>query len=210
MFCGKCGANNTEGATFCKSCGEKLGEAVSAELSGSKKNNNKVIGIVAVSVLAVVIVVCFAVFAGGRSYKATIEDLITSTFEIDARTIISLIPEEAIEYALDKEDMSKRELIEEIDYQLEKSVKQYDRYFDNWEYSYEITEVVDTTGKKLKGIKEDYKDELDIAVKAAKNVTVETKITADDDFENTNSMELLLIKVGNSWYLDVYSMGDLF
>ena len=46
-------------------------------------------------------------------------------------------------------------------------------------------------------------------VSAAKSVEVELTVTSDET-ESSNSLDVSLIKVGRSWYLDAMSMGNLF
>ena len=78
----------------------------------------------------------------------------------------------------------------------------------NWKMSYEILAVEDMKGDDLDDIKDSYED-ADIKVSAAKKVEVEIMITADET-ENSNTLDVSLIKVGRSCYLDTLSMGSFF
>ena len=60
----------------------------------------------------------------------------------------------------------------------------------------------------MKDIKDAYED-ADVEVSAAKNVEVELTVTADET-ESSNSLDISLVKIGRSWYLDMMSMGGLF
>jgi len=60
MFCGKCGANNLDGATFCKECGAKL-SGTSTEKQNNKKRKSRIL-------LPVAIVLVILLVAGGTLY----------------------------------------------------------------------------------------------------------------------------------------------
>lgn len=93
---------------------------------------------------------------------------------------------------------------------LEDYLETVDDYYDNWNYSQKIAEVEDFSTKELKSLREDYEDEFDVKIKAAKTVTIDITITADDDTEVLNSFDVIVIKIGNSWYVDISSMGGMF
>lgn len=206
MFCGKCGAQNLDGMAFCKECGAPLNGAggvgvVQANQAAGKRN--RIIGIAAVAVIAIVVVTIVVSLFGGRGYKSTVNEFIKATFSANGETIVSLIPDEMVKVACEEEDMTKKEFVEYLTEELENSLEYLDRYYDDWSYTYEITETEDYSSKTLRSLKGEYEDEIDIKVKAAKTVTVETTITADDDTETSNSFDIVVIKVGNSWYIDV-------
>ena len=50
---------------------------------------------------------------------------------------------------------------------------------------------------------------MDVKVSAAKTVEVEVNIHSDET-ETSNSMDISLIKVGRSWYIDINSMYNLY
>lgn len=215
-FCGQCGARIPPDDRFCPECGAPT-HASSAiginpgpdhAIHGSEKKN-RTVGLVAVGVAVVVLaVLAFALF-GGRGYKSTVGKFVKASFEGDGEAIVNLMPDEVVEFACEEDDMTRKEAIKELTKSLEKQLDDYDRYFDEWSYSYKITDVEDFTSKELKSLKEDYKDEFDVNVKAAKTVTVEIAIKADKETEGSDSRDIKVIKIGNSWYLDVASMGGL-
>lgn len=210
MFCGKCGAQNLDGTAFCKECGAPLNGSPSAgsgagsvQVNQAAGKRNRIIGIAAVAVIAIVVVIVAVSLFGGRGYKSTVNKFIKATFAADGKTMVSLIPDEMVKVVCEEEDITKKEFIEYMTEELEDSLEYLDRYYDDWSYTYEITETEDYSSKALRSLKEEYEDEIDIKVKAAKTVTVEITITADDDTETSNSLDIVVIKVGNSWYIDV-------
>lgn len=216
MFCGKCGVKNADDATFCTGCGAKLNGAKpvvsGTSISVNPSDKNRKVGIIAVAVAAVVVVALIIGLFGGRGYKATVEKFVDAQFDADAEAIFELIPEKMIEYALEEEGYDEDELdefIEEGNEELQDQLDYIERYLgEDWTVSYEILTVEDVTGDDLDDLKEDYED-MDIKVSAAKTVEIELTIKAGDT-ETGNSLDVSVIKVGRSWYLDLASMGGLF
>ena len=75
--------------------------------------------------------------------------------------------------------------------------------------SYEIAETETLKGDDLADIKDLYKDDIGLKVSAAKQIEVEMTVHIDEDTEFTNSLDVDLVKVGRSWYLDIPTMGGL-
>lgn len=216
MFCGKCGTKNADDAQFCTGCGAKLngGQVVknSTTVVVNPNDKNRKVGMIAVAVVAVIVIALIIALFGGRSYKTTVEKFVNATFEADAEAVFELIPEEMIDYALEEEGYDKDELdelIEETKEDLQDQIDDIERYWgEDWSISYEILNVKDVTGDDLDDLKDDFED-IDIKVSAAKTVEVELTIKAGET-EASNSLDISLIKVGRSWYLDLESMGGIF
>lgn len=216
MFCGKCGAKNDDSAVFCAECGNRIqaaapvapaapaanpAPAAAPVATGSKPGftlNNRNIGIIAVAAVAVIalLISCFFIF-GGRSYKDVVRDYFKATEKADAKLMMELLPDDLIKYVMKEEDMTKKEMTED----LQDSLDMIHRYYDEVKISYEITDTEDFDKDELKEIKEMYK-EIDVKVKDAMIVEVEVTMELDGD-ERTTTQELTLIKVGGSWYLDI-------
>lgn len=216
MFCGKCGAENADDAQFCTGCGAKLNEGQetksNASVVGDMNNKNRKVGMIAVAAVAVLVAALFVGLFGGRSYKKTVDKFITATFEADAESMFELLPEKMIDYALEEEGYDDDELDEFIDEgneELEYAIEQIERYYgEDWKISHKIINVEDVKERSLKRLKDDYED-VGVKVSGAKTIEIELTITADET-EASNSMEISVIKVGRSWYLDMVSMGNLF
>ena len=216
MFCGKCGAKNDDSAVFCAECGNRIqaaapvapaapaanpAPAAAPVATGSKPGftlNNRNIGIIAVAAVAVIalLISCFFIF-GGRSYKDVVRDYFKATEKADAKLMMELLPDDLIKYVMKEEDMTKKEMTED----LQDSLDMIHRYYDEVKISYEITDTEDFDKDELKEIKEMY-EAIDVKVKDAMIVEVEVTMELDGD-ERTTTQELTLIKVGGSWYLDI-------
>ena len=201
MLCKKCGTENPDGAKYCSKCGKALNEK-----STAKKNREKGI------VLALCVIVADELLVytlGGRSYKKTIDTFVTSQFAVDAQSIVELLPEKVLDKELEETGYSKTELVEETNDSLKKQVDYIDQYLgDDWKLSYKMTNVEDVTGDDLNDLKSNYED-INVKVSAAKTVEVEFTLKGDET-EISNSLEVSVIKVDRSWYLDLYTMGNLF
>ena len=201
MLCKKCGTENPDGAKYCSKCGKALNEK-----STAKKNREK--GIV-LALCVIVAVVLLVYTLGGRSYKKTIDTFVTSQFAVDAQSIVELLPEKVLDKELEETGYSKTELVDEANDSLKKQVDYIDQYLgDDWKLSYKMTNVEDVTGDDLNDLKSNYED-INVKVSAAKTVEVEFTLKGDET-EVSNSLEISVIKVDRSWYLDLYTMGNLF
>ena len=201
MLCKKCGTENPDGAKYCSKCGKALNEK-----STAKKNREK--GIV-LALCVIVAVVLLVYTLGGRSYKKTIDTFVTSQFAVDAQSIVELLPEKVLDKELEETGYSKTELVEETNDSLKKQVDYIDQYLgDDWKLSYKMTNVEDVTGDDLNDLKSNYED-INVKVSAAKTVEVEFTLKGDET-EISNSLEVSVIKVDRSWYLDLYTMGNRF
>ena len=201
MLCKKCGTENPDGAKYCSKCGKALNEK-----STAKKNREK--GIV-LALCVIVAVVLLVYTLGGRSYKKTIDTFVTSQFAVDAQSIVELLPEKVLDKELEETGYSKTELVEDTNDSLKKQVDYIDQYLgDDWKLSYKMTNVEDVTGDDLNDLKSNYED-INVKVSAAKTVEVEFTLKGDET-EISNSLEVSVIKVDRSWYLDLYTMGNLF
>lgn len=216
MFCGKCGAKNTDNAEFCANCGAKLNKSTSTRTAAvslvTQNDKNRKVGMIAVVVVVVLVIILGVVLFGGRSYKATVKNFVDATFDADAKAIVDLMPEEVITYALEQEGYESGELndfIDEGDEALQEQLDSLDGYLgEGWKISYNITDDGDIKGDDLDDVKDAYED-VDVKVSAAKNVEVEITVKGNET-ESSNTLDISLVKIGRSWYLDMMSMGNFF
>ena len=236
LFCVRCGAKlggrvningesipgnngNGSGRTTIRPAGEVVSGSTPHALSSAtvnKGNKNRIVGIIAVAVVAVLIIVAAFWMFGGRGYKATINEFVNCTKKMDVKGFLKLMPDEVIDYGMKEEGYDSRsEVMEELEYQVNKQLKStmesISGYLgDDWTLSHKIVDAENITGDDLAELKHEYKDEgIDINISAAKNVEVELTVTSGET-ESSNSVEIPLIKVGRSWYLDVMSGVSLF
>lgn len=216
MFCGKCGAKNADNVEFCTNCGAKLNKGTVPKTTVAAVTNqndkNRKVGMIAVGVAAVAVVILGIFLFGGRSYKATIEKFVDAQFDANAEAIFDLMPAKMIDYALEQDGYDSDDLddlIDDANEDLQDQLDSLDRYLgEEWKVTYEIVDEENVKGDDLDDIKDAYED-ADVKVSAAKNIEIELTVTADET-ESSNSLDVSVIKVGRSWYLDVMSMGNLF
>lgn len=216
MYCGKCGAQNADDADFCANCGAKLKKSAPTTATTvsvpNQNDKNRKVGMIAVAIAAVIVVILGVFLFGGRSYKVTVEKYVDASMDANAKAIVDLIPKKVMDYALEQDGYDSSDLddlISDLDEQLQDQMDSIDSYLgEGWKVSYEILSEEDIKGDDLKDIKDAYED-ADVEVSAAKNVEVELTVTADET-ESSNSLDISLVKIGRSWYLDMMSMGGLF
>lgn len=212
--CPACGAPLDPSVKFCGSCGsqvEPAQPAVMPDYSGAVQpaakaggSKSKLLIIAAVAVVAVAVVL-FLIFGGsggpGGSPEDAVENFLDSTFSADVDGILSVVPEELAEEALD--DMDPDEMEEYLQEMLD-GIESF-----GVRYSYEILETDDVSKSELKELKEHYEDEYDIEVTDAQVVEVELNVESDFG-DQSESMEFTVIEIGGDWYIEVESMGSIF
>lgn len=228
MFCGKCGAKNEPGATFCGVCGAPLGAGAPADGTGAPAGGQpapemsaggtvtasvhdsrkyKKIGIAAVAVIVVVAIFAVTSLFGGRSDTKTAEQLFEAVLDADADAIVDLIPTKIIDQVVEESGYTREEVADEL-YSLTDNLKYAMGYLDDSvKISYHATDSEDVDASQLSSLKEQYK-EMDVNVSAARDVNVELQVKADSlGLDQSTSVEIPVIKVGNSWYIDVTRMS---
>lgn len=214
MFCGACGAKNPDGAAFCQSCGAPLremqAEAVpqggSAADSIQSSQRNKMIGIAAVAAAAIVVVFLAFNLLGGRGYESTVTKFLDASLDGDAETIISLLPDEMVDQALEElgyHPSDRDQAVEELDAALQSAAGSLKEALgDNLKVSYNVVSAEDLSASKLLELRQSY-SVYDIDVDGAKEVDVEMTVTATAlDLSGTYTLTVPVVQVGRSWYLD--------
>ena len=227
MYCGKCGTQNPDGATFCSNCGASLSQASNSKpvpISGSAvrsstgtaatfaKKTNPLPLLIGAGVVIVLVIILVATFTGGRGYKKTIDQMLSASFSADMDKVIDLVPSKVYKNALESNGYTQ----EELDYLVTQAEQEIQDSLDsalgvlgdNWDYSYTISNETDLNGAELDQIKDSY-SAMDVNVSAAKTVDIKVTVSGDD-LETSESMSIPLIKVGKSWYLDAITAGNLF
>lgn len=217
MFCSQCGAQIADNADFCPSCGASVATVSTTPFSAKCSvsggigsiarytksfdlKDPKVMGIAAVAAV-VVVVLLFSILFGGQSYKKAVGNYVESIFDADGKQFLSTLPDKVVK-AIGKDfDMSKRELANYIDEELEDLTDELEYYLgDNYSVKHKIIDTDKYDTDDLKWIKRSYR-ELGINVKDAMIVTVRLTIRAGGMTES-EEIEIGVIKVGNSWYVD--------
>lgn len=119
MFCGKCGAQNAEGAAFCEECGAALKKSPeglgTAAKGGKRKDKNLLLeGAVAFAIVAALIFAAVLVNRGGKSTpEAAAENMINVLFSGDSKAFVDLLPQKLAKAMMKEGDFkNKAELAE--------------------------------------------------------------------------------------------------
>lgn len=230
MFCGNCGTQNPDNAAFCKQCGTQLRKPVRtpAPAPGSRApverrtparrpasgrgqlDSSKLVVIGAIALAAIILLGAIFWMFGGRSYKATVKQFVSATFDGNASKIMKLIPDKLIEEAMKEGGYRNRsEMAKELDNALNSQLSSVKLLMgDKWSYSYKITAAEKVSESQLEKLKNNY-GQFNVKISDAMTVKVELTIKAMG-LENSDSMDIGLVKSGSSWYIDIESVANLF
>ena len=101
-------------------------------------------------------------------------------------------------------------MIDEINEDAEEMYEGFDAYLGKgWKMTHKITDVEDLSQDDYDNLVNEYKNEYDIKIKDAKQVTIKLTIESDS-LNESDSMTLRVIKVKGSWYLDINSLNSMF
>lgn len=218
MFCSKCGIQLEDGVTSCPNCGKAVTtvsvNGTSASVSGSAffgkaaqfsqsidLKNPKTLGIAVAAVLVVVLLFSM-LFGGGQSYKTAVNNVMEGIFDGNAKQFFKAVPDKVISAMCEEADMSKKEMIAYMDETLDEVLDDLEYYVgDNWSVKHKITGTEECDSDDLEWIKEEYA-EIGVKIKDAKLVNVELTVKAAGMSES-EEIEISVIKVGNSWYVDM-------
>lgn len=227
MFCGKCGAKNEPGAAFCGSCGAPLKEEQPAGNTAASKpaatpkpeaspkpavvqssSKHKKIGIAVVAVVVVVAIIAAASLLGGRSDTKTAEQFFDAVFQANPAAIVDLVPEGLVNTVMKQGGYTKEDVAEELESladELKSSIGFLDFLGDSIKVTYHAVGSEDVDPSRLSYLQEQYK-QANVKVSAARDVHVEFRVQADSyDIDETIPFDIPVVKVGNSWYIDVMS-----
>lgn len=218
MFCGKCGAKNEPGATFCGSCGAPLTEPgperrpaaeptpAAAPVSGQTSGKHKKIGVAVVAAAVVIVLVALFSLLGGRSDTATAEQLVDLMANPSAEGILDLLPEGLLETAMEETGYTRAEVANEflgVADELRAAMGVLDYLGGDIKLSYKAVGTEDMAPDELSDLKEQY-HQMNVDVSAARTVNMEIRVQANEyGLDETIPFEIPVIKVGRSWYLNV-------
>lgn len=215
MFCGNCGAKNENGAAFCHQCGAALTPAAQSApgvpagagagtVAAKPGMSNTKKGIIAVIAAAVVVVLVFFLIFGGNSPEDTVNGFFDACFDGDAEALLDLLPPDMIDTVLEDSDYGydgdRDALIDDLESEVGLSYLA-DMLENDVKIDYEILGDSNLPKDEVEDLQDQYED-FNVKVSDAKTVQVSMTIEYDDMSESTE-MDIPLIKVGRSWYLDV-------
>ena len=201
-FCEFCGAPMEDNVNFCGSCGKKqTEEAVEAAATPKKAGGFDPKNVPVIGAAVVVVLILFLLF-GGRGPEKTAKQFMKAVVRGNAKKVVKLLPKDMVKEMMDEADMSKKEIIEELD----ESLGYFADELEDYKFSYEVDDVDDIKGEELKDIKDELK-EMGVSkkkVKKAKEVEVEMTMRekgASKDEEETESLTIVVVKIGRNWYV---------
>ena len=124
--------------------------AVPARSGGSRKG--VLIAGIAVALVAVTLLGCwiFGVFGGG--YEDAVDDFMDALLDMDAEGVVDTVNDKVLRVYLDDEGYTRRELIREIDDDMEDAKEAIRKY--SIKLDYEIVYTEDMRGEDLEEVKE--------------------------------------------------------
>lgn len=211
MYCGNCGTKNDDTAAFCQACGSPLTAAPRANAGAaamSQRQADRKKGIIAVVAAVVVIALVGWLLFGGRGYKATVEKFFEACMDGDVQGVLELIPNDVIESTMESQGFDKGDMqnfVNQAENELKGMLAIGGAIAGNMDLNIDITGEDDITGEQLKTLQTEYKDKYNVKVKEAKTVNVNVSLDSGI-LSGAQDLEIPVIKVGRSWYLDVNSL----
>ncbi|MGO5096241.1 zinc ribbon domain-containing protein [Agathobaculum sp. LCP25S3_E8] len=211
MYCGNCGTKNDDTAAFCQACGSPLTAAPGANAGAaamSQRQADRKKGIIAVVAAVVVIALVGWLLFGGRGYKATVEKFFEACMDGDVQGVLELIPNDVIESTMESQGFDKGDMqnfVNQAENELKGMLAIGGAIAGNMDLNIDITGEDDITGEQLKTLQTEYKDKYNVKVKEAKTVNVNVSLDSGI-LSGAQDLEIPVIKVGRSWYLDVNSL----
>lgn len=211
MYCGNCGTKNDDTAAFCQACGSPLTAAPGANAGAaviSQRQADRKKGIIAVVAAVVVIALVGWLLFGGRGYKATVEKFFEACMDGDVQGVFELIPNDVIKSTMESRGYDKGDMqnfVNQTENELKGMLALGGVITGDMDLDVDIIGDTDITGEQLKTLQAEYKDEYNVKVKKAKIVNVNVSLDSSI-FSGAQDLEIPVIKVGRSWYLDVNSL----
>lgn len=174
MICKKCGAEVADELTFCTVCGEEMEQKKSID-GGKKKKYLMLGGGVLGALIVIILVIC--IFSGNGA-ESRVEDLYESALEYDANALLEALPPEVLTYFKEKIDLqdSELEIVNSREMKQSRISELDDRYHEAF------------------GTDPGYIEDACI---------VEIEFTYRGREVSKDPIDLYMIKVDGSWYLDI-------
>ena len=216
MFCTKCGKEISDDSQFCIHCGAKQTPMVSVPIdrkiqksrSNTKIINKKIIAVIAVIVFALVVVRPIVV---GRSVEKTVDVLFDAINDGDGEKMLSVMPDEQVDYVVNTAGVTKEEYINKINESLNELktgkglgslIGSSSISINSISLSYDIVSKTDCSEEELKQLNEKLKEKNIQDVKKVKKVkiSISAKINSAE-VKSAMTSELQMIKIKNKWYI---------
>jgi hypothetical protein len=132
-----------------------------------------------------------------------------SFVDLKAKGMVEMLPDKVVEQALEDMGYGKRDikiLIGELQDELNYAM-QYLQMLTEYDLDYRIVGAEDVSKEELEYIKLRYSD-IGLKVSKAKLVNVELSVEIMGVPETTD-VEIMVVKIGRSWYIDADSIGNI-
>lgn len=220
MYCGKCGAEITNGVAFCPNCGQEfVGEYIVKDSKVKMKKSNKVFKIlIPVLLITVVAIVSVVLIHNNSGYEKVIEDFYNAVETQDIKLMKSTLAQYWIDYQIADYDTDEY-LNDDIEDIIEDVIDDTD-CGDNIEIlSCTITNEKKASKEDLTALKDNIydwyayyvysEDEFNSSVKDACVVTVRIKVKGNEDTDILTS-KMLVIKENGKWKITVGYLNNSF
>jgi len=216
MFCTKCGKEISDDSQFCIHCGAKQTPMVSVPIdrkiqksrSNTKIINKKIIAVIAVIVLALVVI---RPIVTGRSVEKTVDVLFDAINDGDGEKMLSVMPDEQVDYVVREAGVTKEEYINKINTALNELKtgkglgtlgESSSESINSISLSYDIVSKTDCSEEELKQLNVKLKEKNIQDVKKAKKVKISISAKLNSaEVKSAMTSELQMIKIKNKWYI---------
>jgi len=167
--------------------------------------------LIPVAAVAVVIVL-LVVLLSAKPYTGAVKTMLDVVGKGKVEKLEKMAPAEYWDYFEDKYNMDVDDAIDEMEDAWEDSMDAMEEeYGDNVKLKYKVLKAKKLSDRKISKIADALDDQYDIdgdTVKAAYDLELEMTIKGSED-DDTNEMDVTVVKIGGKWYLISYSSyGD--
>lgn len=203
MFCENCGTQVKENMKFCPNCGNQITQGQNRKKEETAKKN-KYIGILTISVLAIVVIVLVFNVAGVfGGYEKVIKKYVKAIQEEDGQLLCSIYAPEYIDYMTGSGSFfsNEEELAEEFTEECKEKHEDLSGGVENHpDIKYDIISEEKIDEEDLESLNDDLEDWYDFendSVSEAYYVTFKVYIPGGDVYR----VERYMLKIHGRWYM---------
>jgi hypothetical protein len=209
MFCNNCGAEMSDDAKVCGTCGAPV-PAQEAPKANKFSVDKKLMPAIVAIVLVIAIVLGLAVF--GKGYEKALDNYYAVKYLCKISKLDDLAPKAYWQYLEEEADMSFDDLKDEYEDELDDlKDSMEDRFGKNIRVSIKVTDKHKLSKKKMEGIAESLNDKYDIPEKSVKkgfDLEYDLLVKGSEDDYRVKEQKATVVKIGGGWYCVSYSMNS--
>ena len=158
------------------------------------------VGAIAIVSMITIIVVALVLIFAFNTPRSVAKDYIKGISKADASYIFDSIHNSVKEenFASEREE---QKTIEQWNESIDSVYDTLNNRYDEWEISYDIVDIYKVNDGYLEDIQEEYSEDYDCKVMAAKEIEICATLTADDR-ESSYDFTIMVVRIGTKWYLD--------